>query len=71
MAAAALLAATCIASSAQTYLPAKGDMDDMAVMLFRNPGDEYVLVAVSTGKGTEGRKWNEPRPRLSVDYAGE
>lgn len=52
-------------------LRAEGDMDDMAVMLFRNPGDEYVLVAVSTGKGAEGGKWNEPRPRLYIDYAGE
>lgn len=54
-------------------LRASGDKDDMIVLLFRNPGDEYVLVAACTGKakGLDDRKWNEPRPRLYVSFAGE
>jgi len=55
-----------------TVLRASGDVDDMAVLLFRNPGDEYVLVAVSDGKGKPGRKVSgAPRPRLYIRYAGQ
>ena len=50
------------------------DLDDCKTLLFRNPDGEYVLVAVSDGAGTKGRKradGNEPRPKLYVKYGDE
>lgn len=53
-------------------LRAEGDRDGMETLLFRNPDGECVLVCVcSAGRGLKGRRWNEPRPKLYVRYAGE
>lgn len=53
-------------------LRAEGDRDWMETLLFRNPDGEIVLVcAGNAGRGLEGRRWNEPRPKLYVRYAGE
>lgn len=51
------------------------DTDDLAVILFRNPDGEYVLVAAcDTGRGATGRlkaDGSEPRPKLYVSCHGE
>ena len=53
-------------------LRAEGDRDGMETLLFRNPDGEHVLVCVSNaGEGLKGRRWNEPRPKIYVRYAGE
>ena len=53
-------------------LRAEGDRDGMETLLFRNPDGEHVLVCVgNAGEGLKGRRWNEPRPKIYVRYAGE
>ena len=53
-------------------LRAEGDRDGMETLLFRNPDGAYVLVAAcNAGRGLEGRKHNEPRPKLYVKCNGE
>lgn len=50
------------------------DLDGCTTLLFRNPGDEYVLVVASDGHGLQGRpngESNEPRPKLYVSCGGE
>lgn len=50
------------------------DLDGCMTLLFRNPGDEYVLVVASDGYGESRRpkaEANEPRPKLYVTCGGE
>ena len=50
------------------------DLDDCMALLFRNPGDEYVLVVASDGRGHQGRQKadaSEPRPKIYVSCGGE
>jgi len=50
------------------------DLDDCATLLFRNPGDEYVLIIASDGRGLQGRSGREsyePRAKIYVSCGGE
>lgn len=49
-------------------LRANGNLDGCETLLFRNPGDEYVLIVASDGMGKD--KW-EPRPKIYVRCQGQ